>query len=90
MDSHSAPPPPAEAPAAPAGDGPAPVQATHHSHAVHHDQPNVHVEKETPKGQLTPRPTFLANLRASSREAQFMLDRRNSSELDRYFVCLFL
>ncbi|PLB34298.1 UPF0187 domain membrane protein [Aspergillus candidus] len=85
MDSHSAPPPPAEAPAAPAGDGPAPVQATHHSHAVHHDQPNVHVEKETPKGQLTPRPTFLANLRASSREAQFMLDRRNSSELDRYF-----
>lgn len=88
MDSHSAPPAEAAA-AAPAGDGPAPVQANHHSHAVHHDQPNVHPDKDTPKGQLTPRPTFLANL-AGSREAQFMLDRRNSSELDRYFVCPFL
>ena len=42
-------------------------------------------EKEPRPGRLTPRPSFLENL-ASSRATQFMLDRRNSSELDRYFV----
>ncbi|PWY85768.1 UPF0187 domain membrane protein [Aspergillus sclerotioniger CBS 115572] len=42
------------------------------------------LEKEPRPGRLTPRPSFLENL-ASSRATQFMLDRRNSSELDRYF-----
>jgi hypothetical protein len=36
---------------------------------------------------MTPRPTFLENL-ADSRDSQFMLNRRDSDDLDRYFVSL--
>ncbi|PWY70252.1 UPF0187-domain-containing protein [Aspergillus heteromorphus CBS 117.55] len=42
------------------------------------------IEKEPPRGRLTPRPSFLENL-ANSRDTQFHLDRRNSSEINRYF-----
>ncbi|GKZ33648.1 hypothetical protein AbraIFM66950_003674 [Aspergillus brasiliensis] len=41
--------------------------------------------RESPRGRLTPRPSFLENHLASSRDTQFMLGRRNSSEIDRYF-----
>ncbi|GKZ18624.1 hypothetical protein AbraIFM66951_007644 [Aspergillus brasiliensis] len=41
--------------------------------------------REPPRGRLTPRPSFLENHLASSRDTQFMLGRRNSSEIDRYF-----
>ncbi|KAL5360349.1 Bestrophin, RFP-TM, chloride channel-domain-containing protein [Aspergillus floccosus] len=82
MEGHSAP-ASADAPTA-TGEPPAPVQATVHAHAVHHDQGSSQVEKETPRKQITPRPTFLENL-ADSRDSQFMFHRRDSDDLDRYF-----
>ncbi|PIG87946.1 UPF0187 domain membrane protein [Aspergillus arachidicola] len=83
MEGHSSPPVAADVPAQ-AGEGPAPVQADIRSHAVHHDQGTVPEREPSPARRITPRPTFLENL-ASTRDSQFMLDRRNSSELDRYF-----
>ncbi|KNG82504.1 hypothetical protein ANOM_009690 [Aspergillus nomiae NRRL 13137] len=82
MEGHSSP-PAADVPAQ-AGEGPAPVQADIRSHAAHHDQGTVPERESSPVRRITPRPTFLDNL-ANSRDSQFMLDRRNSSELDRYF-----
>lgn len=52
-------------------------------------QPHIQVElsnEPPPPRRITPRPSFLENL-ADSRERQFMLDRRNSTDVDRYFVC---
>ncbi|PYH42021.1 UPF0187 domain membrane protein [Aspergillus saccharolyticus JOP 1030-1] len=49
------------------------------------NEPSTNVQEKEPRpGRLTPRPSFLENL-ANSRDSQFMLDRRNSSELVRYF-----
>ncbi|RAH44734.1 UPF0187 domain membrane protein [Aspergillus brunneoviolaceus CBS 621.78] len=49
------------------------------------NEPSANVQEKTFRpGRLTPRPSFLENL-ANSRDRQFMLDRRNSSELNRYF-----
>lgn len=87
MEGHSAP-ASADVPAA-TGEAPAPVQSNVHSHPVHHDQGSSQAEKETPRKQITPRPTFLENL-ADSRDSQFMLNRRDSDDLDRYFVGLLL
>jgi hypothetical protein len=58
--------------------------------AHHVDNNNSHAQAHSLKEQesterLTPRPTFMENL-ANSRDAQFHLDRRDSSELERYFV----
>lgn len=70
-------------------------EASHDNHlapAADHDVPagvGANELREPPRGRLTPRPSFLENL-ASSREKQFMLGRRNSSEIDRYFVCQYL
>ncbi|KAE8142236.1 UPF0187-domain-containing protein [Aspergillus pseudotamarii] len=84
MEGHSSPPTAAADVSAQAGEGPAPVQADIRSHAVHHDQGTVPQREPSPGRRVTPRPTFLENL-ANTRDTQFMLDRRNSSELDRYF-----
>ncbi|KAF7616643.1 putative membrane protein [Aspergillus flavus] len=83
MEGHSSPSAAADVPAQ-AGEGPAPVQADIRSHAVHHDQGALPERESSPARRITPRPTFLENL-ASTRDSQFMLDRRNSSEIDRYF-----
>lgn len=85
-DGHSAPPADAPAPAAAADCTPAPVPADVRSHA-HHQQaaPTHEKEQVSSMGRITPRPTFLEHL-ATSRDSQFQLDRRDSSELDRYFV----
>ncbi|OKO99920.1 UPF0187 protein [Penicillium subrubescens] len=81
--------PVADAPVATAGDstGTAPVTV---GKAHHVDNNNSHAQAHSLKEQesterLTPRPTFMENL-ANSRDAQFHLDRRDSSELERYFV----
>lgn len=76
--------------AAVAGDstGAAPVAVDTRHHADnHHDQAQPHIEKEQDSsvGRLTPRPTFMDHL-VNSRDAQFHLNRRESSELERYFV----
>ncbi|GMG52344.1 unnamed protein product [Aspergillus oryzae var. brunneus] len=84
MEGHSSPSAAADVPAQ-AGEGPAPVQADIRSHAVHHDQGALPERESSPARRITPRPTFLENL-ASTRDSQFMLDRRNSSEIDRYFT----
>ncbi|KAL6239590.1 hypothetical protein BDW75DRAFT_99784 [Aspergillus navahoensis] len=81
---HSA--PPADAGHATAHtDGPAPVQAdarhANHAQGQNNGPPS---EKSSSPGRMTPRPTFLENL-ADSRESQFMLKRRDSDDLDRYF-----
>lgn len=81
--------PVADAPAVAAGDstGTAPVAVPKAHHAdYHHDQGQAHSLKEQDSVErLTPRPTFMDNL-VNSRDAQFHLDRRDSSELERYFV----
>lgn len=83
-DGHSA--PPADAPAPAAADcTAAPVPADLRSHAHHHTAPTHEKEQVSSIGRITPRPTFLEHL-ATSRDSQFQLDRRDSSELDRYFV----
>ncbi|KAE8151266.1 Bestrophin, RFP-TM, chloride channel-domain-containing protein [Aspergillus avenaceus] len=84
MDGNNSAPPAAADVAAQAGEGPAPVQADIRSHAVHHDQSTAPDRDCSPNRRITPRPTFLENL-ASTRDSQFMLDRRNDSEIDRYF-----
>ncbi|OOQ89829.1 UPF0187 domain membrane protein [Penicillium brasilianum] len=80
--------PAVDAPAAAAGDstGVAPVAVGTRHHADNHQaQPQPQVLKEQDSVErLTPRPTFMENL-ASSRDAQFHLGRRDSSELERYF-----
>ncbi|KAL4919459.1 Bestrophin, RFP-TM, chloride channel-domain-containing protein [Aspergillus aurantiobrunneus] len=65
------------------GDGPAPVQAEvrHANNTTHSSPPS---EKSSNQGRITPRPTFLENL-ADSRDSQFMLNRRDSDDLERYF-----
>ncbi|KKK23298.1 hypothetical protein ARAM_006379 [Aspergillus rambellii] len=87
MEAHIAPPADAGVAHGHAAETIAPVPAdVRHNH--HHDQhaaPTPHRdEKSWSQERLTPRPTFLENL-ASSRNSQFMLDRHNSGELDRYF-----
>lgn len=86
-DGHAA--PVADTPAVASGDstGAAPVAVSKAHHADnHHDQAQPHSLKEQDSVErLTPRPTFMENL-ANSRDAQFHLDRRDSSELERYFV----
>lgn len=85
-DGHSAPPSDAPAPAAAADCTAAPVPADVRSHAHHHQAAPTHdKEQASSMGRITPRPTFLEHL-ATSRDSQFQLDRRDSSELDRYFV----
>ncbi|KAL3465829.1 Bestrophin, RFP-TM, chloride channel-domain-containing protein [Aspergillus heterothallicus] len=82
---HAAPPADAGGHAvAAAADGPAPVVAERHGH--HGAAANVHHidDKISSQERITPRPTFLENL-ASSRDSQFMFDRRDSDDLDRYF-----
>ena len=88
-DGHSAPVAEAPAAAAVADNAAAPVPADVRSHAIHHHDTAASNEKEqgSSAGRLTPRPTFLEHL-ANSRDSQFKLDRRDSSELDRYFVRL--
>lgn len=80
----------ADTPAVAAGDstGTAPVAVPKADHADnhHHDQGQVHsLREQDSMERLTPRPTFMDNL-VNSRDAQFHLDRRDSSELERYFV----
>ena len=84
---HSA--PPADAGHAAAHtDGPAPVQAeTRHANNAQGQHSGPPSEKSSSPGRMTPRPTFLENL-ADSRDSQFMLNRRDSDDLDRYFVSL--
>jgi hypothetical protein len=61
------------------------VDTRHHADN-HHNQAQPHIEKEQDSvGRLTPRPTFMDHL-VNSRDAQFHLNRRESSELERYFV----
>ncbi|KAL4870529.1 hypothetical protein BDV12DRAFT_207588 [Aspergillus spectabilis] len=80
--------PPADAGhAAPAGDGPAPVvadvrHANNHGNTTTNDERSEKSAKSSRR--ITPRPTFLENL-ADSRDSQFMLNRRDSDDLDRYF-----
>jgi hypothetical protein len=85
-DGHSAPPADAPAPPAAADTAAAPVPADVRSQPAHHaSAPTYHKEQDSSVGRITPRPTFLEHL-ATSRDSQFHLDRRDSSELDRYFV----
>lgn len=87
-DGHSAPSADAPAPAAAADSAAAPVPADVRSHAVHQNAVPTHEKEQASSvGRITPRPTFLEHL-ATSRDSQFHLDRRDSSELDRYFVSL--
>ncbi|KAL4801000.1 Bestrophin, RFP-TM, chloride channel-domain-containing protein [Aspergillus venezuelensis] len=80
---HAAAPADAGAHAAAHTDGPAPVQAeVRHANnaAANHTGP----PSEKSSRRITPRPTFLENL-ADSRDSQFMLNRRESDDFDRYF-----
>lgn len=84
-DGHTAPPAdaPAQTTAADNATAPAPSNA-----GLYGVQNTTSIEREKANvGRMTPRPTFLEHL-ATSRDSQFHLDRRDSSELDRYFVCL--
>lgn len=66
----------------------APAYAEIPLHEIHHDHAAAalgHKEHDSFVGRLTPRPSFMEHL-ACSRESQFHLDRRDSRELDRYFV----
>lgn len=84
-DGHGAPSADAPAPAAAADCTAAPVPADARSHA-HHQAAQTHDKEQASSiGRITPRPTFLEHL-ATSRDSQFQFDRRDSSELDRYFV----
>ncbi|CDM29465.1 hypothetical protein DTO013E5_5199 [Penicillium roqueforti] len=84
-EGHSAPAAEAPAPAAAvaADCTAAPVAADMRSHA-HHQTAPIHEQEQVSFGPLTHRPTFLEHL-ATSRDMQFKLDRRDTSELDRYF-----
>lgn len=79
--------PTADAPTAGIGEtvaAPVPVDAR--GQANHRAESTAQSSKEKePMERLTPRPTFMEHL-VDSREAQFHLNRRDSSELDRYFV----
>lgn len=92
MTEDSNPPPAQSEPASEANpsadNGPAPVSAEVRSHDVHHEQAQHHekTERDFSVGRLTPRPTYMEHL-ANSRDSQFHLDRRNTSELEHYFVC---
>lgn len=67
-------------------DSAAPVPVEVRAHDNHHADATTHHRKEQDSiGRLTPRPTFMEHL-AESRDAMFHLDRRDSSELERYFV----
>lgn len=81
--------PVADVPVATAGDstGTAPVAVGNRHHVDNNNgQTYAHSLKEQDSSErLTPRPTFMENL-VGSRDAQFHLDRRDSSELDKYFV----
>ncbi|RHZ48777.1 UPF0187 domain membrane protein [Aspergillus thermomutatus] len=84
MEGHSAPPAADATGAGTATDPAPPVHANVHAHAVHHNQPVDHEEKEPGRGRVTPRPTFLENL-ADSRESQFRFHRRKADDFDSYF-----
>lgn len=84
-DGHSAPPADGPAPAAAGDHNAAPVPADVRGHAHHQAAPTHDKEQASSIGRVTPRPTFLEHL-ATSRDSQFQFDRRDSSELDRYFV----
>lgn len=84
-DGHSAPPADAPAPAAAADCTAAPVPAESRSHATPQQAATHHEKDHDSVGRITPRPTFLEHL-ATSRDTQFKFDRRDSSELERYFV----
>lgn len=62
----------------------APGFETKPPHVQVEDEPHIH--DEPPIRRITPRPSFLENL-ADSRDRQFMLHRRASTDVDRYFVC---
>ncbi|KAJ5148768.1 hypothetical protein N7448_000346 [Penicillium atrosanguineum] len=63
----------------------APVPTEVRAHEIHHgDAPAHHLKEQDSIGRLTPRPTFMEHL-VESRDAMFHLDRRDSSELERYF-----
>jgi hypothetical protein len=84
-DGHSS--PPADTTPAVTGDSTAaPVPADVRAHAnPHADTPAHDLKEQDSTGRLTPRPTFMEHL-ADSRDAMFHLNRRDSSELERYFV----
>jgi putative membrane protein len=84
-DGHGAPPSDAPAPAAASDSTAAPAPADLRSNVHHHAAATHEKEQASSIGRMTPRPTFLENL-ATSRDSQFQFDRRDSSELDRYFV----
>ncbi|KAJ5833718.1 hypothetical protein N7474_002029 [Penicillium riverlandense] len=90
MTEDSSPPPAHSEPSSEANpstdNGPAPVPAEVRSHDVHHEQVQHHEKKDQGSsiGRLTPRPTYMEHL-ANSRDSQFHLDRRNTSELEHYF-----
>jgi predicted membrane chloride channel (bestrophin family) len=67
-------------------DSAAPVPVDVRAHDNHHADAttNHHRKEQDSIGRLTPRPTFMEHL-AESRDAMFHLDRRDSSELERYF-----
>lgn len=50
--------------------------------------PNLSDDEHFLPRQLTSRPSFLEKM-ANSRETQFTLHRRQSTDVDRYFVCFF-
>ncbi|KAJ5099800.1 hypothetical protein N7532_006801 [Penicillium argentinense] len=83
-DGHSSPAHEA-APASTGDNTAAPVPADVRAHGDHHTPSHPQGLKEQDSAErLTPRPTFMEHL-VASRDAQFHLDRRDSSELDRYF-----
>lgn len=86
-DGHSSPPAHEASTAAPVDNSTAPpVPADVRANGDHHAQGTSHSVKEKGSAErLTPRPTFMEHL-ATSRDSQFHLDRRDSSELERYFV----
>lgn len=79
---------PIDAPATIFDNAAAPVPVDVRGQASQHAQTTDHAFKEKGSGErLTPRPTFMKHL-ANSRDSQFHLHRRDSSELERYFVCV--
>lgn len=78
--------PTADAPVTITDNSAAPVPADVRARADHHAQiPSHGLKEQDSVERLTPRPTFMEHL-ADSRDAQFRLHRRDSSELERYFV----
>ncbi|KAJ5182717.1 hypothetical protein N7492_000333 [Penicillium capsulatum] len=84
-DGHNSPPAHEASTAAPTDNSTAaPVPTDVRAHGDHHVQTTSHAPERHSGDRITPRPTFMEHL-ASSRDSQFHLDRRDSSELERYF-----